>query len=395
MAFYNPFRPAYIEDPYPALAQLRRQEPVHRSTDLNAWVVTSYEHCRRLLRDDETFSSDPTHASGGMGEAIARNRAILPLGMAPILGNSDAPDHTRLRAIVNRAFTPRAIADMRPKVAASVEALLGAAPDGPLEVMHALAEPLAVNVVLEHMGVPEADRERVRDWSTAIMRARAEGPGVAGVLQAADAARTGLLGYLETFVPEDGRTSILQTLTTAAAAGEALTPEEMAMFLIHISLAGNGPTAYAIGNAVLALGTHPEQLAVLVADPELAPSAVEELLRFDGPTHVVARFALVDTKLGARTIRAGDTAYAVVAAANRDPAAFPDPDELDLRRADNHHLSFGVGTHFCLGSPLARIELELVLRALIGRYGAFRVVAMQRGGTFLLRGTKSVVIAGG
>ncbi|MEO9256377.1 MAG: cytochrome P450 [Tepidiformaceae bacterium] len=395
MAFFNPFRPAYNEDPYPSLALLRAQEPVHRSADLNAWIVTSYELCNLVLHDDEAFSSDPTHASGGFGASVIANRAQVPLGLAPIMGNSDDPDHLRLRTIVNRAFTPRVIADMRPVIEATVEDVLGQAPDGPLEVMSDFAEPLAVTTVLEHLGVPPEDRQQMRAWSLALMRARAEGPGDPAVLAAAAEARDAIIDYLQKFTPANGRRSIISTVTSAAAAGEALTAEEMAMLLIHISLAGNGPSAYAIANSTLALARHPEQLALLASNPELLPSAVEELLRFDSPTHIVARFAIADTKLGARTVHAGDILYAVIAAANRDPAQFPDPDILDIERQHNRHLSFGIGIHVCLGAPLARLELQIALGALIKRYGVFRPGYVDRGGTLLLRGPRVLVIEPG
>lgn len=394
MAFFNPFRPAYIEDPYPALAQLRKQEPVHRSADLNAWVVTSYELCDRVLHDDDTFSSDPTHASGEFGASVARKRSEVAMGNTPILGNSDPPDHTRLRAIVNRAFVPRAIEEMRPRIAAKVAALLDEAGDGPLEVMSALSEPLVARVVLDHIGVPDDDQAVVREWSLAIMRARAEGGAERGVAAAALAAREALLAYLTDYHVE-GRTTVIQAAKDAVQEGEALTPDEMAMLLIHVSLAGNGPLAYALGNAALHLGQRPDELAAVIAEPARIPAAIEELFRFDSPTHIVVRFALADTKLGARSVRAGDMLYAVIGAANRDPARFPDPDTLLLSRTDNRHLSFGMGIHFCLGAPLARLELDVTLRALFERYGAFRTTASERGGTLLLRGPKSVVIERG
>ncbi len=167
----------------------------------------------------------------------------------------------------------------------------------------------------------------------------------------------------------------------------------MAMLLIHISLAGNGPTAYALGNIVLNLASHRGALGSLVANPDSVPLAIEELIRFDSPTHMITRFALADTKLGPRSIRAGDTLYTVIGAANRDPAQFPNPDVLELTRTDNRHLSFGLGIHFCLGAPLARLELEVALRALLRRFGAFTIVSMQRGGTFLLRGPRAITVA--
>jgi cytochrome P450 len=169
----------------------------------------------------------------------------------------------------------------------------------------------------------------------------------------------------------------------------------MLMLLIHISLAGNGPTAYAIGNAVLHLANHADVLASLAADRAAIPAAVEELLRFDSATHVVARFAIAETKLGARAIRPGETCFAVIAAANRDPARFAEPDTLDLARADNRHLSFGMASHFCLGAPLARMEMAIAINALLDRYGVFGLKSMQRGGTFLLRGPARVTISKG
>jgi len=394
MAYYNPVRPAYIEDPYPSLAQLRRQEPVHHSPDLNGWVLTTYELCDRVLHDDAAFSSDPVHARGGMGDSVAAKRAAAPLGSAPILGNSDPPDHTRLRAIVNRAFVPRAMDATRPAIEALAARLLEPVGDDGLEVMSGLSEQLVIGSVLHHLGIPEADRPLFRECGSAIMRARAEG---AEAIPAAEVAYQRLEAMLERWQteesPEPG--SVLGTLIEAAKAGERITAGEMLMLLIHISLAGNGPTAYAIGNAVLHLAQNPEALSTLAADRGAIPAAVEELLRFDSATHVVARFATAETKLGARTIRPGETCFAVIGAANRDPARFAEPDTLDIERADNRHLSFGMASHFCLGAPLARMEMAIAINALLDRYGVFRLKSMQRGGTFLLRGPAKVTISKG
>ncbi len=392
MAYYNPTRPAYIQDPYPSLAQLRKQEPIHRSPDLNSWVVTSYEHCDRILRDDDLFSSDPVHASGGLGESVAARRAGAPIGSAPILGNSDPPDHTRLRAIVNRAFTPRAMADLRTAIAGIAASQLDAATDASIEVMAGLSEQFVIRSVLRQLGVPEEDQQTFRENSTAVMRARAEGPETISAAQRASSALAELLERwrARAAVAPD---SVLGTLIAAADAGENVMPDEMLMLLIHVSQAGNGPTAYAIGNAALNLAQAPEVLEQLGSDRSLVPAAVEELLRFDSATHIVARFARSDVKLGQRTIRAGDTCYAVIGAANRDPARFDRPDSLDIAREDSRHLSFGLGIHFCLGAPLARMEMEIAINALLDRYGVFRLQSFQRGGTFLLRGPAQVTIA--
>jgi len=399
MAFFSPSRPGHFADPYPQLARLRKEEPVHWSAELGAWVLTRYEDCLRTLTDDEHFSSDPGHAGGEFGERVRSSRAAVPLGMATILGNSDAPEHTRLRAIVNRAFTPRVITAMRPAVQGTVDTLLAAAPDAePFEVMSRIAEPLAVSVILQHLGVPQEGWDRVRGWSIAIMRGRAEGAGDPRVVALAEEARGEMLDYLAAVAEQiedsggEGPLNVLGALF-GAAEEDAISPDDLLMMLIHISLAGNGPTAMALGNLVWVLGQHRESLAQLVDDPELVPSAVEELLRFESSTHLVVRFALQDTKVGARTIRAGQEIHVMVAAANRDPERFADPDSLDLARQDNRHLSFGFGTHFCLGAPLARIELEIALRAFLERFGAYELGTWARGGTYQVRGLRTLEIS--
>ena len=400
MAFFDPLRPAYVADPYPALAALRKAAPVHHSPEMGAWIVTGYEECLRVLRDDECFSSNPINAGGPFGEMIAARREAVPLGMATILGNSDDPEHRTLRTIVNRAFTPRAIAAMRPVIDDAISQLLADISPGRFEVMSGLAEPLAPSMVLAHLGIPEEGRGMFRHASLEIMRARAEGPDGpdgSGVVEAADAAVETLMQALQEWdeagLAREG--SVLSTLFAAAHAGEELEPDDLLMLLIHISLAGNGPTAMAIGNAALHLAENADALARLRSEPGLVPAAVDELLRFDSATHAVARFALKDTKLGARKIKAGDSLFAMIGASNRDPSEFSKPDEIDFERAENRHLSFGFGMHVCLGAPLARLELQAAIEALIARFGQFSVVELERGGNFMVRGPQRLVIAPG
>ena len=397
MAFFNPFRPAYLEDPYPSLHQLRSQEPVHWSRDLEAWVVTSYAECLQALQDTETFSSDPVRGGGPFGQEVARRRAEAPLGMAPIMGNSDGADHMRLRAIVNRGFTPRVMESMRPGIERAVESLLAEAdPSAPFEVMSGFAEPLAVSVVLEHLGIPREDFGRFREWSLALMRARAEGGAQPGVLESAGRAQGEMFDYVAQLAEmrdakHDAAADIVSVLLDACDE-EAIAPEEMLMMLIHISLAGNGPTAMALGNGIAALGAQPEGLARFIADPELTQSAIEELLRFDSSTHFVVRFATAATRLGTRPVRPGQHLHLMVGAANRDPARFERPDTIDLGRTDNRHLSFGYGVHFCLGAPLARLELAIGLRRFVERFGEFVTIEREVLPNYQLRGLRRLVI---
>lgn len=391
VAFFNPFRPAYVEDPYPALARLRAEAPVHWSPELDAWILTRYADCLEVLQNDESFSSDPARAGGTFGETISARRAIVPLGKAPIMGNSDPPVHDQLRAIVNRCFTPRVMDAAREAVRINVEALIADGEEGAsFDVMRGLAEPLAVSTVLRHLGIPPDGWERVRGWSLAMMRVRAEGQD-SGLFRAAEEARGEMLDYLARLAEmraksgNDRPGDVLDALLEAADA-EAIDADELLMMLLHISLAGNGPTAMAVGNAVRALGESPEQLKWLTQNLESLPAAVEELLRFDPSTHFVARFAVTDTTVGGRTIRKGQQVHVMVGAANRDPERFADPDVLDLTRSENRHLTFGYGIHFCLGAPLARIELENALKGVLERFGTYEVVSADRGGTYQLRG---------
>lgn len=391
MPVYQPNRPAYSLDPYSFLHRLRDTEPVHRSRELGAWVVTSYAEGQRALTDNEHFSSDPTHEAGELGATVRRQRATMPLGQSPILGNSDPPEHTRLRAIVNRAFTPRALAAFEGEAAAMVDDLLrGWRPGEPFEVMGNLAQPLATIPVLAYLGVPPEGLAGFQRWAAEIMSVRSGEAGPGGEARATRA-RAELEAYLRAVAPG----GVLGELLAAERKGQ-VTFDDLVMLTIHISLAGTGPTAYAIGNSLLALATHPKQYDALRADAGLVRGAVEECLRFDTPTHVVHRFVTAPVELGGRKLRVGDTVAVVVGAANRDPARFPDPDSFDVRRDATGQLAFGQGIHFCLGAPLARLELGALLAAVRERFASIEVApaGLRRGDTFLLRGPSMLVLVG-
>ncbi|MGE3073574.1 MAG: cytochrome P450 [Dehalococcoidia bacterium] len=388
MVFFNPFRPGYLDDPYPVLHRLREQEPVHRSNDLDAWVVTRYADCLAVLQDDDSYSSDPTATGSSIAAEVLAKRAHAPLGQTEIMGNSDPPEHTRLRAIVNRGFAPRVIESMRATIEASVDAILEDIPAGvPFDVVSRFAEPMAVSTILHHLGIPREDFAQFRTWSLSLMRARAEGAAIAGVIEAATRAHRDMFEYLadlaERKQPSDGD---VVSVLAAACDDETMRPEEMMMMLIHISLAGNGPTSMALGNAIAALASQRDAQEWLREDPAAVENAVEELLRYDSSTHFVARWARTDIKLGARTIKAGQQVHAMVGAANRDPQRFAEPDTLNLQRSDNRHLSFGYGIHFCLGAPLARLELRIAIAKFLQHYGPFRVVVGHRAPNYQLRG---------
>jgi cytochrome P450 len=282
---------------------------------------------------------------------------------------------------------------MRPTVEAAVDHFLGQAHEGvPWDVVPGLCEPLAITTILAHLGIPSEGWQPVRQWSAAIMQARTEGGDHPDVIRAAAEARERMLDYLATIaerrdVPDEqkGPRDVLGTLLDAVD-DEDITPDEMLMMLIHISMAGNGPLAMAISNVIRALEQHPDVRRRVIDDPDLVPTAVEEILRWDSATHYVVRFALDDIKMWNRTIREGQMVYVMVGAANRDPAKFDDPDAIRLGRSNNRHLTFGMGIHYCLGTPLAKIELDVATRRILERWGEYRVVNAQRGGSLQVRG---------
>ena len=392
MAVFNPFLPSFQADPYPQYAALRADDPVHFSLALQAWVLTSYEDCAAVMRDDETFSSSSNTASGQLAEVLQQQRREFPLGETPTVLNSDPPVHTRLRTLLNRAFTPRAIEGLRPRIEEIAASLLADvdAPDGRFDIAGGFAQPLPIIVIAELLGVPPEDRDRFKRWSTAIANTT-DVLNTSATLEAARRATSELIAYMDEVVRQRRAApgaDILTALTRAEEEGERLSHDELLAFSILLLLAGHETTTNLIGNGLLALAARPELVARLRAEPALLPSAVEELLRYDSSVQGVVRFARRRTELRGRTIEQGQALLPMVAAANRDPAQFSDPEGLDIERSPNRHLAFGRGIHFCLGAPLARLEGEIAFRALLDRFPEPRIAegGVERSSTLLLRG---------
>ena len=389
---FNPFLPSYQANPYPAYAALRAQDPVHFSLAIQAWVLTAYEDCERVLRDAETFSSSSFTASGQLATVLQQQRREFPLGEVPTVLNSDPPVHTRLRTLLNRAFTPRAIEGLRPhieEIAASLLADAGGA-GGRFDAVTGFAQPLPIIVIAELLGVPPSDRDQLKEWSTAIANTT-NVLNTEGALEAARQATVDLIAYMDEIVARRRAApgaDIMTALVQAEEDGERLSHDELLAFSILLLLAGHETTTNLIGNGLFALTEHPGQAARLRAEPELLPSAVEEFLRYDSSVQGAVRFARQTVEIGGRTIEQGSTLLLLLGAANRDPAQFPAPDALDVSRSPNRHLSFGRGVHFCLGAPLARLEGDIAFRALLDRFPEPRVAegGAQRSGTLVLRG---------
>lgn len=398
MAVFNPFVPSFKRDPYRALARLRAEQPVHYSEALQAWVLTRHADCLAVLRDHETFSSDSSHARSQLADALEERRRLSPLGMTPVVLSSDPPAHARLRGIVNHALTPKRVAGLRPRIEEIARELL-ADVDGEseFEVMAGLAVPLPMIVIAELLGVPAEDRELFHGWSNAVAAAT----NVVTADEIADEAREAtraLVDYLGRVVEQrrsEPRDDLLSVLVEAEEEGQRLSHEEVLAFAILLLVAGNETTTNLIGNGTLALVADAEQQQAVRAGGEALRGGIEEMLRFDSPVQTLVRFARRDTEIAGSTITAGNTVLLMTGAANRDPEVFADPDRFDVARPDaNRHLSFGMGIHYCLGSPLARMEAEIAFTALLDRFGSMELVTerSERGGTFLLRGLDRLTI---
>ena len=366
MQSFNPMDPEFLADPYPTYHRLRAEDPVHHSP-LGFWVLTRYEDVSSILRDPR-FVKEPLAAL-----VAARFGAEVPRGVGLSMLDRDPPDHTRLRSLVSTAFTPRVVEGLRPRIQQIVDDLITRAEAaGGMDVIEEFAYPIPVNVICEMLGVPVADHERFRGWSLDIARGLDSIwlPPDSEIPRRTAASRHAISDYFRGLIARRRaapRSDLLSALIAAEAAGDKLSEEELVATCILLLIAGHETTVNLIGNGMLALLRHPAELRRLRETPGLITSAVEELLRYDGPVQRTARVASADATIGGRTIAKGDMVMPFIAAADRDPAQFPEPDRLDLSRSDNRHIAFGWGIHFCLGAPLARIEGQIAIDALVRR----------------------------
>jgi cytochrome P450 len=390
---FNPFDPQYIADPHAFHARLRETTPVQRATLPDGqvvWLLTGYAEVEagfadpRLVKDARNARSP---------EECAR-MPVLHEETRYMRSNAlyrDPPDHTRLRRLVSRAFTPRMIEQLRPRIQAITDALLDAvASRGKMDVIDDYAFPLPITVIAEMLGIPAADRDQFRDWSDVLLTLMPGQPMGPVVVEAA----TGLRRYLEARFEERRRApsdDLITGLLQAEEAGDRFAKEELQGMVYLLLLAGYETTVNLIGNGVLALLEHPDPLARLRNNLALLPSAIEEMLRFCAPVMTsTIRYAAEDMTLRDVVIPKGDMVLLVIGAANRDPRRFASPDAFDITRADNKHLAFGNGIHYCLGAPLARMEGEIALRTLLRRMPNLRLDAAPETLTwrpnYLLRG---------
>ncbi len=361
--------PAFRADPYPVLSRLREREPVHYDGVINRWVLTRREDIERLLRD-RTMSVDPRKANEGTFMRIFERFHDFSMLF------EDPPVHTRLRGLVSKAFTARAVERLAPRIREIAGELLSAvAGRGRFDVIEAFAEPLPVIVIAEMLGVDPADREDFKRWSDG--QAMNLNPLLTDEQRAAvGEADRELEDYLQRVLAArraNPRNDLISAMIAAEEAGDQLTDAEIVTMCELLLAAGNVTTRDLIGNGLWVLLRHPEQLKTLRADPSLITNAVEEMLRFESPVVQTARIPMADLEIGGCPIRRGESVAAVLAAGNRDPGPCPDPDRFDIMRANVTHHSFGGGAHFCLGAPLARLEAQIAILAFLQRFPRLRL----------------------
>ncbi|MFE1884737.1 cytochrome P450 family protein [Streptomyces diastatochromogenes] len=352
-----------LDQPYDIYRRLRDTAPVHRITGpdgTSAWLVTRYEDVRAVLADPR-LSLDKRRGTG------TYKGLSLPPALDANLLNMDPPDHTRIRRLVGRAFTPRRVQQLREPIRRTADRLLDAlGPHGSTDLVASYAAPLPITVICDLLGIPEGDRLDFRQWTDSLTAPDPARP------HASKEAMAAMLDFLTRLVATKRREpadDLLSDLIAVRDEGDRLGEDELMSLAFLILFAGYENTVQLIGNAVLALLQHPDQLAALRKDPGRIPAAVEELARYEGPMLLaMRRFPVEDVTIAGATIPAGETVWVSLSAADRDPARFPDPDRLDLSRDASGHLSLGHGIHYCLGAPLARAETEIALTALLERF---------------------------
>jgi len=398
-AEFNPFAPGMLADPYAMYRALREHDPIHRSEMMESWVLTRYDDIDAVLMDNR-FSSDRTRAETQFSQLMREQQEQYgPMSNAQTMLTSDPPDHTRLRKLVSKAFTPRAVENLRPRIQEIVDFVLAEVGErGKFEIIHDLAYPLPVIVIAEMLGVPPEDRHRFKDWSDTVV-ATLGGPFTPPeVMEAGRKAIDELAEYFSHIIAErraEPEEDLISGLIAAEEGGQVLSEDEIFATCILLLIAGNETTTNLIGTSMLALFRNSDQMQLLRDDPTLISSAVEELLRYAGPVHGTGRVPKEDVEIAGHTFKPGEMVFTLLAAGNRDPSHYENPEKLDITRNPTDHLAFGDGIHFCLGAPLARAEAQIAIGTLIQRFPKLRLLDEEPewGGTFIIRGPKRLNVA--
>jgi len=395
---FNPLEPGYVENPFPHLADMRNQMPVHESP-FGPWMLFTYEDCFRLLRDPK-LSVDPQKAVVfNEKRADAFVDAMRELGHEPersySILNTDAPDHTRLRRLVSRAFTPRTTEGLRPMIERMVDAMLDTfAANGGGDLVSGLAFPLPFDVIVEMLGMPQGDAEEICKWSEALVHTL--DPVVADdVLREAAAASIKMDAYIESVIAwkrENPGDDLLTAMIEAEEDGDRMSTVELRDQVRLLFVAGHETTVNLIGTGLYELLRNPDQAELWRGNPDIGARAVDELLRYVSPVQFSRRITTSDFEINGAHIASGTFVLASLASSNRDPAHFGrTANELDLAREDaGQHLSFGSGSHYCLGASLAKLEAQVAIGRFIERFSEITVVSVEWNGRINLRGLSAL-----
>jgi cytochrome P450 len=393
---FDPWDVGFVANPYPVYARLRPLGPIHWFEPTSQWVIPRYEDVNRVLRDrrfGRTYLHLATHAEMGRPDEAESQAPFWNLIRAGIL-DMEPPDHTRVRKLVAKAFTPRMVEGLRARVQGMMDGLadrlVGA---GDVDLISTVAEPLPVAVIAEMLGVPEADRHLLRPWSAGICRMYELNP-TEDDARAAVAASLEFAEYLRGLSRERRsrpREDLISALAQVVDEGTRLTEEELVGTCVLLLNAGHEATVNTTGNGWWALFRNPAQLERIRADRSLIPTAVDELLRYDTPLQMFERWVLEDVELFGVLVPRGSELALLFGSANRDPSVFDRPDDLDVARDPNPHLSFGAGIQYCLGAPLGRLELQVSLGTLLRRFPRMELVEEpQWKPSYIIRGLKEL-----
>ncbi len=396
---FDYYSPEFRADPYPFYRRLREEDPVHWGMPFEpnfegAWHIANYADVNAMLKDprlgkaaeaDERMAALPVEAQEYLGML---NLALL---------RADPPDHTRLRALVSKAFTPRMVENLRPRIEAIATTLLDEADGTPqIDLIDQYAFPLSITVITEMLGLTYDDREQLKHWAAILVAAQEckRTPEIYG--PAAQASAEVVAFFHEQIVRqrEHPRPGILSDLIAVREQGDKLSENELIVTCTLLLIAGHDTTVNLIGNGMLALLRNPDQLALLQEHPDLIQVAVEEFLRYESSSQMTGRIAHEDVEYGGKLIHRGDQINLLMGSANHDPAQFADPDQFDITRKDNRHIAFGHGIHYCLGAPLARLEAQVAIPLLLQRRPRLHLtdVEPERRETIGFRGLKHLPV---
>ena len=369
---YDLFCNGRLADPYPFFHRMRSEDPIHWSKRLNSWVLTRYDDVRAASRD-RRFASDRVSVNMSALSGPDRTR-FEPLGehVSNWLGFTDPPKHTRMRNLISGVFTSDLAENMRGRTQEIVDELINDAEErGRMDLVSDLAYPLPATLICEILGVPAGAQQQFKTWADDIAAfIGATGPYAARVADRAEESRKQLTGLFRGLTLQrrlEPRQDLISALAAMEGEEEGLTEQELLGLCVFLFVAGFETTVSLISNGMVSLLQNRRELERLRSDPSLMETAVEEFLRYESPIQIDTRLIAEDLELRGRSLRKGQAVMMVRAAANRDPAQFPDPDRLDVGRQDNRHLAFGWGIHFCLGAPLARVEAQIAIKTLLDR----------------------------